>query len=96
MNGCYVRDYEVAAVCDGREGEFLLLTQKNRFFRGETADVLEPGKEPYALPLGELFDAGGAPIASAPHPAMRGLLRSDVPVAPGAILRRRTNPVATE
>ena len=96
VNGGYVRDYEVAAVCDGREGAFLRLTPKNRFFRGEAADVLEPGKEPYALPLGELLDAGGAPIASAPHPAMRVLLRSDVPVAPGAILRRRTNPVATE
>ena len=90
VHGGYVRDCEVIALCDGREGGDLLLTQKNRFFRGDVADVLEPGREPYPLLLDAIFDADGVPIASAPHPAMRVRLRSDVPAAPGAILRART------
>ena len=88
MDGGYVRDCEVIALCDGRENGEILLTQKNRFFRGDVADVLEPGREPYLLPLDDIFDADGLPITSAPHPAMRVRLRTNVPVSPGAILRR--------
>ncbi len=88
VDGGYVRDCEVIALCDGRENGEILLTQKNRFFRGDVADVLEPGREPYLLPLDDIFDADGLPITSAPHPAMRVRLRTNVPVSPGAILRR--------
>ena len=83
---------EVLAVCEGREGELLILSQRNRFFRGETADILEPGKQPYNLPLDELFDEEGQPLEVAPHPMMRVFLKTEVDVPAGAILRRFRRP----
>ena len=88
VHGGYIRNGEVLAVCEGREGELLILSQRNRFFRGETADILEPGKQPYNLPLDELFGEEGQPLEVAPHPMMRVFLKTEVDVPAGAILRR--------
>ena len=88
VHGGYIRNGEVLAICEGREGEHLILSQRNRFFRGETADVLEPGKQPYNLPLDELFDEEGQPLEAAPHPMMRVFLKTAADVPAGAILRR--------
>ena len=89
-SGGYVRSYEVVAVCEGRrEDGMTVLSQRNRFFRGDTADVLEPGREPYTVPLDRIFDGEGNPIEAAPHATMRVLLDTDTPIAPGALLREK-------
>jgi putative protease len=89
-SGGYVRSYEVVAVCEGRrEDGVTVLSQRNRFFRGDTADVLEPGREPYTVPLDRIFDEEGNPIEAAPHATMRVLLDTDTPIAPGALLREK-------
>lgn len=88
QNGGYVRDYEVAAVCEGWENGMATLSQRNRFFRGDTVDVLEPGARPYLLTLDELYDAEMTPIDAAPHATMRVLVKTEHPVKPGALLRR--------
>ena len=89
-SGGYVRSWEVVAVCAGSSGLRAVLTQRNRFFRGDAAEVLEPGKEPYSITLDRIFDEAGEPIESANHAAMTVLLETDRPIAEGAILRRRT------
>lgn len=87
--GGYVRYYEVIAVCEGqREDGTTLLSQRNRFFKGDIAEVLEPGREPYLLPLEQIFDEKGEPIEAAPHAAMRVLLKTETPLAQGALLRK--------
>ena len=83
-----MRDYEVAAVCEGWENGVATLSQRNRFFRGDTVDVLEPGARPYLLTLDELYDAEMTPIDAAPHATMRVLAKTGRPVKPGALLRR--------
>ena len=88
QNGGYVRDYEVAAVCEGWENGVATLSQRNRFFRGDTVDVLDPGARPYLLTLDELYDAEMTPIDAAPHATMRVLAKTEHPVKPGALLRR--------
>lgn len=87
--GGYVRDYEVIAVCEDYCDGCAVLSQRNRFFRGDTADVLEAGKQPYQLLLEELFDADGNSIDVAPHATMTVRVKTARPVAKGAILRRR-------
>lgn len=87
--GGYVRDYEVIAVCEDYCDGCAVLSQRNRFFRGDTADVLEAGKQPYQLLLQELFDADGNSIDVAPHATMTVRVKTARPVAKGAILRRR-------
>ncbi len=87
--GGYVRDYDVIAVCEGYENGVAVLSQRNRFFKGDIADVLEAGKKPYLLPLDEIFDADYNPIEAAPHATMTVLLKTEIPVEKGAILRRQ-------
>lgn len=95
-NGGYVRDYEVIAVCTGYSEGTAVLEQRNRFFRGDTADVLEPGEIPYLLPLEELFDAEGNPLENANHAQMKVLFRTEHPVAEGAIFRKRITVSSTD
>lgn len=89
VQGEYVRNYEVIAVCEDYHDGIAILSQRNRFFRGETADVLEVGEQPFDLPLDELFDQDGQPIESAPHATMTVLLKTERPLKRGAILRHR-------
>lgn len=85
--GSYVRDYEVAAVCESYRNGVAVLSQRNRFFRGDVADVLEPGKAPYRVRMDRIENADREPIEAANHPVMRVLLYTDTPIAPGALLR---------
>lgn len=90
-NGGYVRDYEVIAVCTGRLGTRAVLSQRNRFFRGDMADVLEPGAEPYLLEMSRIFTEAGEPLETANHAAMTILLETDREIPPGSIFRRKIN-----
>jgi len=87
-NGGYIRKYEVVAVCEGYEDGFCKLKQRNRFFRGCTADVLQPGKAPYELTITEMYDAYRNPIDVAPHAEMTVYIKAE-PMRPGAFLRVR-------
>ncbi|MCH4238957.1 MAG: U32 family peptidase [Oscillospiraceae bacterium] len=88
--GSYVRDYEVAAVCETYQNGVAVLSQRNRFFRGDTADVLEPGKAPYLVKMDHIQNESGEEITSANHAMMTVLLYTDTPIAPGALLRVQT------
>ncbi|MBO5797771.1 MAG: U32 family peptidase C-terminal domain-containing protein, partial [Clostridia bacterium] len=86
--GGYVRDYQVAAVALEAKDGWLTVSQRNRFVKGETLEVLEPGRPPYALPVTELVDEEGNPIEAAPHPTMLCRIPCDHPIQPGSLLRR--------
>ncbi|MFU0833598.1 MAG: putative protease yhbU [Oscillospiraceae bacterium] len=90
-NGGYVRNYEVIAVCTGKSGSRTVLAQRNRFFRGDVADVLEPGAEPYLLPMEKIYDEFGTPLETANHAAMTVLLETDRDIPVGTIFRRKIN-----
>lgn len=83
----YTRKYEVAAVSEGREGAYIRLRERNRFFAGEEADVLQPGREPFTARLEELYNQDWEPISSAPHAEMLVYWKTELPVEAGAYLR---------
>ncbi len=83
----YTRQYELVAIAQGREGKYIRLTQRNRFFRGDTVDVLQPGTAPFTVPVEEMFSEDLEPIAVAPHAEMTVLWKTDAPITPGAFLR---------
>lgn len=91
-NGGYVRGWEEVAVCAGMRGGQAVLSQRNRFFRGDTVSVLEPNAEPYDLTLDDLCDENGVPLDTANHAEMVVLARVKHPVAESAILRKRLKP----
>jgi len=88
-SGGYIRNWDVGAVCVGEENGMVKLSQRNRFFRGETVSVLEPGCEPYDLQLNEIFNAELEPIEAAPHATMTVYLKTDRKIQKGAYLRIR-------
>ncbi len=88
-NGGYVRHWEVIAVCGGMSGEFAVLSQRNRFFRGDVADVLEPDKPPYQISLDDICDGEHNPLECANHAEMTVLARTSCKIAKGAILRKK-------
>lgn len=87
----YTRNYELAAVCEGRQGEYIKLKQRNRFFKGDTADILQPGKAPFTAELSEIFNEDMEPIENAPHAEMTVYWKTDIDLAEGAYLRIKKN-----
>lgn len=85
----YTRKYELAAICEGRKGEYLKLRERNRFFRGDTVDILQPGKASFTAELTEIFNEDWEPIDSAPHAEMTVYWKTDAEVCDGAFLRIR-------
>lgn len=64
----YVRSYAAAGIVEGYEDGLVLTRVKNKFFRGQVFDCLEPGGQPFLLTADTLYDAEGTAIESAPHP----------------------------
>ncbi len=94
--GGYVRSYEVAAVVTGYENGRLLLRQRNRFFEGDTLDVLIPSQPPLLLTSSDLRDGDGNSIAATPHPDMALSIAYDHPLPIGSLLRKeRTDDITT-
>lgn len=85
--GGYIRSYEVAAVVNGWENGWLILTQRNRFFAGDTFDVLEPDKRPYSFTVKQMYDEDKTPISAAPHATMTVLVPCEIPMTVGTLLR---------
>lgn len=69
---------------NGRLCRFL---QRNKVSVGESAELLTPGKCGRAFRVTELYDAGGLPIESTPHPSMPYFTRVPFAVREGDIVR---------
>ena len=82
----YTRNYQVAAVCAGRAGEYVLLRQRNKFLRGAQVDVLQPGGT-FTAELSEIYNEDLEPIESAPHAEMTVYWKTPLPLENGAFLR---------
>ena len=67
----YFRDAMVCAVVEGcsPDGE-ALLTQRNRFFEGDTLELITRDAPPVSFTVNELRNGDGERIGSAPHPMM--------------------------
>ncbi len=91
QEGGYIRSYEVAAVVEGWQDGWLRVSQRNRFFKGDIFDVLEPGGKPFYITAKEMLDAGGHPIDSAPHATMTVLIPCERALKKGTLLRYNKN-----
>ena len=79
--------FEAHSPVYAEENGMVRLSQRNRFFRGETVSVLEPGEVPYDLTLSEIYNEDMEPIESAPHATMTVYLKTDRKIKEGAFLR---------
>lgn len=88
--GGYVRTWDVCALYRDQQGNRLIVDQRNRFFEGDTLEVLEPGQKPYTLTVRDLVrEADGTHTEVANKATEVYSFAVDRPVSPDAILRRR-------
>lgn len=86
----YQRPYTFVGVVLGYDEQrsVLLLEQRNRFMRGETLEILTPGRETFALEVTEIIDLEGNSLEAAPHPRQTVYLPWPRPLPQMSLLRR--------
>ncbi len=85
----YFSDAEVCAVVEGKaENGLTRLTQRNKFWLGDTLELVTRENEPIAFEVTGLFDAEGNSIESTPHPMMEFMMKLPVEAEPLSIIRK--------
>ena len=85
----YLREKAYLAVVtsyDESTGE-ALMTQRNKMVKGDSIELLTPGKVGEPLTVGELYNEAHEPIESTPHPYMTFYMKMPFAVKPGDIIR---------
>lgn len=54
--GGYIRNWDVCATFEDYKDGRLVVNQRNRFYQGDTLEVVEPGKKPYQITVEELYN----------------------------------------
>ncbi len=88
-NAGYVRDYSVAAIVDGYEDGCIVATLKNKFYKGQELDCLEPKASPFIIKADNLMNYKGELIESAPNPMSKIKIPYEREVKKGALLRMK-------
>lgn len=86
-DGVYIRDWDVIAGVQSSDGEFVTVTQRNRFFRGDELEVMTPGQPPFPLVVTEMYNEAGEAIDVAPNPMATIRIRCDRDIPAGSVLR---------
>lgn len=87
-DGGYLHSYDVVAVARYCANGRLYVSQRNRFFEGDTLEILEPGKPPASMKVHALQDGNGNAIDTANRAKMDCSFAIDRPVTPGVMLRK--------
>lgn len=87
-NSGYIREYDVVAVVEYCENGTVYCTQRNRFFAGDTVELLSPKSRPVEMKLDELFDENGERIETANHAMMKFSFPSDTVFPAGTVIRK--------
>ncbi len=69
-NSGYISECDVVGIVQKSENGTVHATQRNRFFAGDTVEILAPGREPVSLKLEEIFNADGEKIETVNHAMM--------------------------
>lgn len=85
----YIRDWEVTGLlAEAETNGGAVFTLKNRFYLGDTLELVQPGKAPYVFTADKVTDDTGNILEMVHHPEMRFRLEFPFEVEPFAILRK--------
>lgn len=90
-NSGYIREYDVIAVVEKCHDGRIYCTQRNKFFSGDTVEVLSPGKKPVIMTLNKLYDENNCEIHTANHAMMNFSFDSELSFPSGTVIRRQIN-----
>ena len=87
----YIRNYELIGTVESYDADTKIakIRQKNRFFDGDTYEILQPGKPYVSATVHDMKNEEGEPITVAPHPEMTVYMPIEEEVCVGAMLRKR-------
>lgn len=88
-NSGYIREYDVVAVVEKCENGTVYCTQRNKFFAGDTVELLAPSQKPVTLILNKIFDENGNEIETANHAMMNFSFKSDLVFPEGTVIRKQ-------
>ena len=80
----------VCAVVEGTQGGRPLLSQRNKFSRGDVLELVTPDAPPVTLIADDMRDSDGTPIESVPHPMQAFTMPLPIAAAPLAFVRVKT------
>lgn len=86
----YIRDYAVAAIVDDYKDGIIIASLKNKFYKGQQLDCLQPKLPPFILTADPLLDEDNNPLDYAHHPMMTIKIPCKKYVKPGSLLRMKT------
>ena len=89
-NSGYIRNYDVVAVVESCENGTVYCTQRNKFFAGDTVELLAPSQKPVAMTLNNLYDENGEEIETANHAMMKFSFKSELTFPKGTVIRKET------
>jgi putative protease len=89
FRGGYDRAWDVMAIVENWENGVAYCTQRNRFFAGDSLEVLTPDAVPFCVTAKELFNADGERVEATNHPMMEFSFPCETPLPVGAILRKQ-------
>ncbi|MGN1098514.1 MAG: U32 family peptidase [Clostridia bacterium] len=87
----YIRDYDVIGIVEdyNPETKMAKIKQRNRFFKGDEIEVMQPMKPYFTHKVEYMTDENGEELDVARHAAMTVYVRMDKPVVPDAMLRKK-------
>lgn len=69
-NSGYITSCEVVGIVERSENGVVYATQRNRFFAGDTVEILAPGRQPVSMKLEEIYNSEGERIETVNHAMM--------------------------
>ena len=80
----------VCAVVEGTQDGRPLLSQRNKFTRGDVLELVTPDAPPVIFAADDMRDSEGTPIESVPHPMQAFTMPLPIPAGPLAFVRVKT------
>ena len=87
-NSGYIRNYDVVAVVDDCRDGVVYCTQRNRFFSGDTVELLAPMSKPVEMKLDEIYDENGERVETANRAMMKFSFPSEITFPTGTVIRK--------
>lgn len=87
----YIRDYDLIGIVQSYDSEtgIATVTQRNRFFKGDEIEIIQPMKPFFTQTVESMTDENGTEIDVANHAEQIVLIKTALPVSAGAMLRKK-------
>lgn len=88
-NSGYIREYDVVAIVDECKDGKIYATQRNRFCKGDTVEIISPGEKFDTMIIDELYNEEGELIENANHAMMKLVIPCEKSYPTNAIIRMK-------